>query len=84
MSPPSLPDSVSDNGTPQFDIAKFERDGYLVIPNFLPAETVELLRQRVVQLLDNFSLEGHPMTKFSTGEKEAHVGDEVFRYRKQN
>ena len=84
MSPPSLPDSVTDNTASQFNIAKFERDGYLVIPNFVPSETVELLRQRVVQLLDDFSLEGHPMTKFSTGEKEAHVGDEVVRYRKRD
>lgn len=59
------------------DISKFHRDGYLVIPHFLPPETVSLLRNRVVQLLDDFTLEGHPMTKFSTGEKEAHVGDDV-------
>jgi phytanoyl-CoA hydroxylase len=60
------------------DIAKFHKDGYLVIPHFLPPETVSLLRDRVVQLLDEFTLEGHPMTKFSTGEKEAHVGDDVY------
>ena len=63
--------------TIDFDVEKFERDGYLVLPNFLPPETVVLLRERVVQLLNDFSLEGHPMTKFSTGETEAHVGDEV-------
>lgn len=62
---------------PPFDVEKFNCDGYLVIPGFLPSETVTLLRGRVTQLLDDFSLEGHPMTKFSTGEKEAHVGDEV-------
>jgi len=60
-----------------FDLDKFERDGYLVMPNFLPPETVSNLRHRVLQLLDDFSLEGHPMTKFSTGETEEHVGDEV-------
>src|SRR5438552_3949635 len=61
----------------QFDIDKFNCDGYYVIPNFLSLETVALLLQRVVQLLNEFSLEGHPMTKFSTGEREPHVGDEV-------
>jgi len=62
---------------PPIDIAKFHKDGYLIIHNFLPPETISLLRQRVVKLLDEFTLEGHPMTKFSTGEKEAHVGDDV-------
>ena len=61
----------------EFDIDRFNRDGYLAIPEFLPPDRVAILRQRVVQLLDEFSLEGHPMTKFSTGEKEAHVGDDV-------
>lgn len=71
----SLPPLSS--GATHFDIEKFNRDGYQVIHDFLPSQTVALLRQRVIQLLDTFSLEGHPMTKFSTGEKEAHVGDEV-------
>jgi phytanoyl-CoA hydroxylase len=76
MPSPSRPLLLS-SGATHFDIGKFNRDGYQVIHNFLPPETVALLRQRVLQLLDDFSLEGHPMTKFSTGEKEAHVGDEV-------
>jgi hypothetical protein len=75
----SLPDngSRSTPSGPEFDLEKFNRDGYLVMPNFLPPETLGLLQQRVLQLLDEFSLEGYPMTKFSTGEKEAHVGDHV-------
>jgi len=80
MPPPSLPDiSANHPSSPfgSFDVEKFNRDGYFIIPNFLPPETVTLLRQRVINLLDEFSLEGHPMTKFSTGEKEAHVGDDV-------
>jgi phytanoyl-CoA hydroxylase len=76
MAPSSLAES-SGCSLDGFDVDKFNRDGYLVIPHFLPPETVSLLRQRVIQLLDEFTLEGHPMTKFSTGEKEAHVGDEV-------
>jgi hypothetical protein len=79
MSPPSLQDANTGSSEPSslFDVDKFNRDGYLIIPDFLPPETVTLLRQRVSQLLDEFSLEGHPMTKFSTGEQEAHVGDHV-------
>lgn len=80
MPPPSLPDTTTSTQPSlplPFDVDKFNRDGYLVIPDFLPPETVTLLRERVTQLLDDFSLEGHPMTKFSTGEKEAHVGDDV-------
>lgn len=80
MPPPPLPCTAANHPSPSFgsfDAGKFSRDGYFVIPNFLPPETVSVLRQRVIQLLDKFSLEGHPMTKFSTGEKEAHVGDEV-------
>lgn len=68
-SPPSLPSS--------FDLAKFNRDGYLVLPNFLPPHQIPLLHTRVQDLLQAFSLDNHPMTKFSTGETEAHVGDEV-------
>jgi phytanoyl-CoA hydroxylase len=79
MPPPSIQETNIDasNASSRFDVEKFNRDGYLIIPDFLLPETVSLLRQRVIQLLDEFSVEGHPMTKFSTGEKEAHVGDDV-------
>ena len=72
------PENCGGGHSPSFDVEKFNRDGYFVIPNFLPPETVAALRKRVIELLDQFTLEGHPMTKFSTGENEAHVGDEVF------
>lgn len=78
--PPSLPHPAANDplmSFGSFDVEKFNHDGYFVIPNFLPPEAVSLLRRRVIQLLDEFSIEGHPMTKFSTGEKEAHVGDDV-------
>ena len=80
MTPPPLSGTAANHpslAVGSFNIEKFNRDGYFVIPDFLPPETISLLRQRVIQLLDEFSLEGHPMTKFSTGEKEAHVGDDV-------
>ncbi|KAK5632121.1 hypothetical protein RRF57_007835 [Xylaria bambusicola] len=59
-------------------LADFERDGYLVIPNALPPTTVEALLAETHKLLDNFSLSDHPMTRFSTGEKSDHVGDDYF------
>ncbi|KAM0789918.1 hypothetical protein ACM66B_006759 [Microbotryomycetes sp. NB124-2] len=46
--------------------SKFDRDGYLVIPSFLAANTVNQLLQRSHELLRDFSLDGHPMTTFST------------------
>ncbi|KAI0414377.1 phytanoyl-CoA dioxygenase [Xylaria grammica] len=59
-------------------LADFERDGYLVIPNALPPTTVEALLAETHTLLEDFSLSDHPMTKFSTGEKSEHVGDDYF------
>ncbi|KAI1429186.1 phytanoyl-CoA dioxygenase [Xylaria sp. FL1777] len=59
-------------------LASFERDGYLVIPNALPPTTVEALLAETHKLLEDFSLADHPMTRFSTGEKSEHVGDDYF------
>lgn len=36
------------------------------------------LKTRAKQLLTDFSLEGHPLTQFSTGTSQKHVGDEYF------
>ncbi|RUS20871.1 hypothetical protein BC937DRAFT_94165, partial [Endogone sp. FLAS-F59071] len=61
-------------------LRKFEDDGYLVVPNFFSHEQAEELKVQAAKLLEEFSLEGHPMTKFSTGEGNdvKHVGDEYF------
>ncbi|RYP52674.1 hypothetical protein DL768_002230 [Monosporascus sp. mg162] len=59
-------------------LEQFNRDGYLIIPNALPPTTVKALLDETHSLLDSFSLADHPMTKFSTGEKSAHVGDDYF------
>lgn len=56
----------------------FWRDGYLIIPNALPPTTTQALLDETHCMLDSFSLDDHPMTKFSTGEKSAHVGDDYF------
>ncbi|KAI1303424.1 phytanoyl-CoA dioxygenase [Xylaria venustula] len=59
-------------------LADFERNGYLIVPNALPPTTVEALLAETHKLLEDFSLADHPMTKFSTGEKSEHVGDDYF------
>jgi phytanoyl-CoA hydroxylase len=64
VSPPPAADLSSGLTTEQLDF--WNTNGYLLIPN--EAHT----------MLDNFSLDDHPMTKFSTGEKSDHVGDSYF------
>ncbi|KAI7902389.1 uncharacterized protein BX663DRAFT_510935 [Cokeromyces recurvatus] len=60
-------------------LAKFNQDGCLVIENFFSTTKAEELKLRAKELLANFSLEGHPLTKFSTGINEnKHVGDNYF------
>ncbi|KAI8082902.1 phytanoyl-CoA dioxygenase domain-containing protein 1 [Halteromyces radiatus] len=58
----------------------FDRDGFLVIPNFFSLEEAKRLKQRAEELLEDLSLEGHPMTQFSTGgeDKKKHIGDDYF------
>ncbi|KAK7754721.1 hypothetical protein SLS62_003279 [Diatrype stigma] len=63
--------------TPE-QLEQFHRDGYLIIPDALPPTTVRALLDETHSLLDSFSLAEHPMTRFSTGEKSAHVGDDYF------
>ncbi|KAI1401932.1 phytanoyl-CoA dioxygenase [Hypoxylon fuscum] len=70
---------ITSNGglTPE-QLAAFWRDGYAIIPNALPPTTVKALLDETHSLLEEFPLSDHPMTRFSTGEKSAHVGDDYF------
>ncbi|KAF5693715.1 hypothetical protein FDENT_1784 [Fusarium denticulatum] len=56
----------------------FNRDGYLILPGALSSSTVKSLLDETHNLLENFSLADHPLTRFSTGEKRDHVGDDYF------
>ncbi|OCK79922.1 phytanoyl-CoA dioxygenase [Lepidopterella palustris CBS 459.81] len=57
----------------------FDTNGYLIIPDALPPSTVSTLLAETHKMLNEFSLDDHPMTKFSTGEGDAaHVGDDYF------
>ncbi|KAG8697328.1 hypothetical protein FRC08_006614 [Ceratobasidium sp. 394] len=57
---------------------------YLVLPSFVSPEDTTALLTRAKQLIQEFPLEGHPMTRFTTGEEDdpaqskKHVGDEYF------
>ncbi|KAL2045701.1 hypothetical protein N7G274_002132 [Stereocaulon virgatum] len=56
----------------------YNTNGYLIIPNALPPSRVSTLLSETHHMLSSFSLTDHPMTKFSTGEKDSHVGDDYF------
>lgn len=68
---------ATDGLTPD-QLAAFNRDGYLIIPQALNPATVSSLLSETHQLLDSFSLKDHPLTRFSTGQKSEHVGDDYF------
>lgn len=59
-------------------LSQFEEDGYLIIPGALSQSTVSSLLGETDQLLKSFSIADHPLTRFSTGEKSDHVGDDYF------
>lgn len=56
----------------------WSNNGYLLIPDALSPEQVTQLLSESQRLLNEFDLSNHPMTRFSTGEKSSHVGDDYF------
>lgn len=74
----SNPSAASGTLTPA-QVAQFQRDGYLVIPDFFdPAP----LLAHSKHLVSSFSLDNHPLTAFTTSDDErgdeAHIGDRYF------
>ncbi|KAK7472501.1 hypothetical protein VKT23_000616 [Stygiomarasmius scandens] len=61
----------------QQQIDQFNQNGYLVLPGFLSAQETNGLLSRSKQLIEEFPIETHPMTKFTTGD-DNHVGDDYF------
>ncbi|KAG5998982.1 hypothetical protein E4U43_002327 [Claviceps pusilla] len=61
-------------------LSSFHQDGYLIIRDALLPSTVATLLRETRSLLENFSLDDHPLTRFSTGSGAGakHVGDEYF------
>ncbi|OCL02314.1 phytanoyl-CoA dioxygenase [Glonium stellatum] len=71
--------SQEPSGLTPDQLSFFNDNGYLLIPDALSADTVSALLSETHKMLNEFSLDDHPMTKFSTGEGEnAHVGDDYF------
>lgn len=68
----------SDRGLTSEQLASYNQNGYLIIPDALsPTVTADLLAE-AQRMLDTFPLDTHPFTKFSTGETSEHVGDDYF------
>jgi phytanoyl-CoA hydroxylase len=76
VSPP--PSSDLSSGLTKEQLEFWHTNGYLLIPDALSQDTVKELHDESNRLLNDFSLDDHPMTKFSTGEKSDHVGDSYF------
>ncbi|WPH01452.1 phytanoyl-CoA dioxygenase [Acrodontium crateriforme] len=76
VSPEAQPDLS--NGLSKEQLETWDKDGYLLIPGALSAEEVKALMDESSKMLHEFSLDDHPMTRFSTGENDKHVGDDYF------
>lgn len=70
------------SGLTDAQVASFRKNGYLVVPDYLSSAEVSSLLSETESLLNNFSLEDHPLTQFTTGDSgsdgDAHVGDDYF------
>lgn len=76
ISPPPPTDLSS--GLTQEQLEFWDTNGYLLIPDALSQAQVKELLVESQKMLNDFSLDDHPMTKFSTGENSQHVGDDYF------
>jgi phytanoyl-CoA hydroxylase len=72
--------SQNAQGLTQEQLAFFEDNGYLLIPAELSQDNVKELLADTDRMLNELSLDDHPMTKFSTGGEDGtdHVGDKYF------
>lgn len=78
VSPPPNIDSAE--GLSKEQLHFFHENGYLLIPDYLSQDLCDQLLGKTRDMLSDFSLAEHPMTKFSTGQgdSEEHVGDNYF------
>ncbi|SCV03801.1 LANO_0G06348g1_1 [Lachancea nothofagi CBS 11611] len=59
------------------ELESFNKNGFLVIPNFLSKSKCEELLTRSHKYLGDFDLTNHPLTQFTTSDK-GDLGDEYF------
>ncbi|KAK4686491.1 phytanoyl-CoA hydroxylase, partial [Tremellales sp. Uapishka_1] len=57
---------------------QWKSDGYLLLPGFYSAAEAGEMLARARELLDEFKIEGHPLTTFKTEADGEHVGDDYF------
>ena len=72
--------AMAAEGLTSEQLAFFNENGYLLVPDALSQDTVKQLLEDTNQMLNDFSLDDHPLTKFSTGGDDGadHVGDAYF------
>ncbi|CAK4031822.1 Hypothetical predicted protein [Lecanosticta acicola] len=76
VSPP--PNKSLSHGLTPEQLETWDQKGYLLLPDALSQSEVQSLLSESRRMLSEFSLSDHPMTRFSTGEKSDHVGDDYF------
>lgn len=59
------------------DVASFEKEGMICIPDFLSKDETKAMMARSRELLAALDLSTHPRTQFTTGEN-SHIGDQYF------
>lgn len=77
----ATPTSAPTTGLTPIQLSSFQKDGYLIIPDFLAPSTVQSLLSETHRLLsEDLDLTTHPLTRFSTGgtDDREHVGDAYF------
>lgn len=77
ISPPPAESTYCEGLTAE-QLQTWNKNGYLLLPDALSQSEVSTLMAESHRLLADFSLDDHPMTRFSTGESSSHVGDEYF------
>ncbi|USW53863.1 Putative phytanoyl-CoA dioxygenase [Septoria linicola] len=76
--PPSSDTTTTPLGLTPSQKQFWHKNGYLLIPDALSPSQLASLLTETHTLLSTFDLSTHPMTRFSTGEKSSHVGDDYF------
>ncbi|KAH3679188.1 hypothetical protein WICMUC_001199 [Wickerhamomyces mucosus] len=66
----------------QVDI--FNREGCLLIPDYLSPNEVKEILDHTNRLIDEFDITTHPLTKFTTENDGDHIGDEYFLKSSEN
>ncbi|KIA75502.1 hypothetical protein HK57_00024 [Aspergillus ustus] len=71
------------SGLTESQLASFNENGYLVVPDYLTPEQTSSLIAETNTLLSSFDLSTHPLTQFTTGDdaqnpEKPHVGDDYF------